>query len=304
MLRLGRTNVIGTLKQKVALVAGASRGCGRGIALALGDAGCTVYVTGRSIRGGAPPRDKAPGTVEDTADEVTRRGGTGIALQVDHTDAGQVERLFDRIHAENGRLDIACCAVWGGNERYMDSDWNQPFWEQPVQCWDEFLDTGPYAFWLLAREACRMMTDQGSGLIAGVSEPMLKRGFEGQQASLMETLSHLAHYSLNRLVGGLAPDATGAGIAIVGLLPGFMKTERVEMHLNSMGESAREQFRYDLAESPEYAGRAICALAADAHVLSKSGKLHFVADLAEDYGFTDVDGKQVANFYRTLGMLS
>src|SRR3984885_7772161 len=108
------------LAGKIAIVAGASRGCGRGIALALGDAGATVYVTGRTTRTRPKPVDQAPGTIEDTADEVTRRGGNGIPVRADHADASQVEQLFARVRQEQERLDILACAVWGGNERYSD----------------------------------------------------------------------------------------------------------------------------------------------------------------------------------------
>jgi hypothetical protein len=101
----------------------------------------------------------------------------------------------------------------------------------------------------------------------------------------------------------LSPGAQTAGIAVIGLLPGFMRTERVEMHLSELGEEARKEFRYDLAESTEYGGRAVVALASDPNVLAKSGKLVYVADLAEEYGFTDVDGKRVGNFYRILGLI-
>jgi NAD(P)-dependent dehydrogenase (short-subunit alcohol dehydrogenase family) len=121
-----------SLSGKVAAVAGASRGCGRGIALALGDAGATVYVSGRTTRTGPKPVDGAPGTIEDTADEVTRRGGRGIPVQVDHSNAAQVQELFARVQREHGRLDILACAVWGGNERYADPIWQQPFWNQAV----------------------------------------------------------------------------------------------------------------------------------------------------------------------------
>ena len=120
---------------------------------------------------------------------------------------------------------------------------------------------------------------------------------------MMEAFSRLAHFSLNGLVRGLSVDARSAGIAVVGLLPGFMKTERVEMHLRSLGEDARQQFRYDLAETTEYAGRAVVALASDPQAIARSGQLLYVADLAEAYGFADVDGTRVGNFYRTLGLI-
>jgi NAD(P)-dependent dehydrogenase (short-subunit alcohol dehydrogenase family) len=292
-----------SLLGKVAIVAGASRGSGRGIALALGDAGAIVYVTGRTMRGGIPPADGAPGTIEETAEEVTRRGGQGFSVCVDHTDPEQVSELFHRIRREQGRLDILACAVWGGNERYLDPAWKQPFWEQPTNVWRECVGAGPYAFWIAAHAAAKAMAEQRSGLIAVVGEPILESGFEGQHASTAEGFWHIAHYSTNRLVSMLAPDARAAGIAVVGLLPGFMKTERVEMHLGELGEESRKEFRYDLAESTEYGGRAVVALAGDPNVLAKAGKLVYVADLADEYGFTDVDGKRVGNFYRILGLI-
>ena len=279
------------LNGKVAVVAGASRGCGRGIALALGDAGATVFVTGRTTRGGPKPVDGAPGTIEDTADEVTKRGGNGVAVRVDHTDAAQVSGFLATVE----RLDILVCAVWGGNERYRDSIWNEPFWKQPVETWTEFLDACPHAFWLCAHAAAPRMAGNGGGLMVAVTEPVTDQ-FAGQQASLAETFSELAHYSTNKLVSSLAADAKEVGVAVIGLLPGFMRTERVEMHLPD--EASRKLYRYDLSESTEYAGRAVVALACDSNVLVKSGSLLFVADLAEEYGFTDIDGKRVGNFYK------
>jgi len=286
-----------TVEGKVAVVAGASRGCGRGIAVALGEAGATVFVTGRTTRSGPTPVDQAPGAIEDTAEEVTRRGGRGIPVRVDHTDPSQVEDFFARVRQTHGRLDILACGVWGGNERYLDPIWNESFWKQPVGVWNEFLGAGSYAFWLSAHASSRLMAENHTGLIVAVTEPITSQ-FDGQQSSLAETFGHLAHYSTNRLVTALARDAQEAGIAIVGLLPGFMRTERVELHLPD--EESRKRFRYDLSESTEYCGRAVAALASDSNVLAKSGKLLFVADLAEEYGFTDIDGKRVANFYKVV----
>jgi NAD(P)-dependent dehydrogenase (short-subunit alcohol dehydrogenase family) len=285
---------------KVAVVAGASRGCGRGIALALADAGATVYVTGRTTRTGPGPVDRAPGTIEDTAEEVTRRGGRGIPVQIDQTDAAQVDDLFARVRRDHGRLDILACAVWGGNERFVDPVWKEPFWNQPVRVWDECMGAGPQAFWLAAHAASRLMAEQRAGLIVAITEPIIETSPFGGNLQ-WDLFEHLPHYSLNRLVGVLARDARPAGIAIIGLLPGFMKTERVEMHLRD--EELRKQFRYDLAESTEYAGRAVAALAADPNVLSKAGELIFVADAAKEYGFTDIDGRYIENFYRAAGRI-
>jgi len=289
-----------SLNGKIAVVAGASRGCGRGIALALADAGATVYVTGRTTRAGPKPVDAAPGTIEDTADEVIRRGGHGVAIQIDHTDPAQVEELFNRVRRDHGHLDILACAVWGGNERFLDPVWQQPFWSQPVRVWDECMGAGPQAFWIAAHAAARMMSEQQAGLIVAISEPMIENTpFSGNlQWDLFE---HLPHYSLNRLVSVLSGEARSAGIAIIGLLPGFMKTERVEMHLKD--EATRKQYRYDLAESTEYAGRAVAALAADPNVLTKAGELIFVADAAKEYGFSDIDGRYIDNFYRAAGRI-
>lgn len=290
----------GRLKGKVALVAGASRGCGRGIALALGEQGATVYITGRSIRGGPPPIDGIPGTIEQTADDVKQRGGSGIPVQVDHTDMEQNKVLFECVRAEYGRLDILACAVWGGNERFVDPVWKQPFWNLPADLWDDFMGAGPQAFWLTSREAAQLMAEQHSGLIVAISEPMIEpEKLTGDvQWDLFE---HLPHYALNRLVLSLAAPAHRAGITVLGLLPGFMKTERVQAHMKD--EALQKRYRYDLAESPEYTGRAVVALACDPRVITKSGELIFVGDAAKEYGFTDVDGRYVENFYRATGRL-
>ncbi len=290
----------GILKGKIAVIAGASRGCGRGIAVALGEQAATVYVSGRSIRGGPPPIDGISGTVEDTAEEVTRRGGVGIPVQIDHTDAAQNKTLFDRVQAQQGRLDILACAVWGGNERFVDPIWKQPFWNLPAEFWDDFMGAGPQAFWLAAREAARLMSQQRSGLIVAISEPMIEA--DNLSGNLQwDLFEHLPHYALNRMVVSLAPEAHKAGVTLLGLLPGFMKTERVQAHMKD--EALRKIYRYDLAESPEYTGRAVVSLASDPNVISKSGQLVFVGDAAREYGFTDVDGRYIENFYRATSRL-
>jgi NAD(P)-dependent dehydrogenase (short-subunit alcohol dehydrogenase family) len=288
------------LKGRIAVVAGSSRGCGRGIAVALGEQAATVYVTGRSVRGGPPPIDGISGTIEDTAEEVTRRGGVGIPVQVDHADASQTKSLFDRVDAEQGRLDILACAVWGGNERFVDPIWKQPFWNLPADLWDDFMGAGPQAFWIAAREGARLMSERGSGLIVAISEPMIAPDKLSGNVQ-WDLFEHLPHYALNRLVVSLAPDARKSGIALLGLLPGFMKTERVQVHMRD--EALQKLYRYDLAESTEYTGRAVVALASDPNVIAKSGQLIFVGDAAREYGFTDIDGRYIETFYRAIGRL-
>ena len=287
----------------IALVAGASRGCGKGIAIALADVGATVYCTGRTTDSGPAPVDQAAGTIEETAAEVTRRGGKGIAVRVDHTNPADVNALFEAITRDQERLDVAVCATWGANERYMEPIWQQPFWKQPLAGWDESLNAGAYAFWLVARGAVRRMERQGEGLIVGVTELTFENSATTPHTSMAEAFAHMGHYAINTLVRDLARDARTVGVTVVGLLPGFMKTERVQTHLKRMDQETRTKMRFDLAESPQYAGRAVVALATCTEPEFHNGQLLHVSDLSKRYGFTDIDGSRPGNFYRALGLI-
>ena len=275
---------VAELSGKVAVVAGSSRGAGRGIALALGDCGATVYVTGRTTCSSNPPSDGAPGTVDNTADEVTARGGIGIPVQVDHTDCKQVAALFARIKQEQGRLDVLANAVWGGNEIHPQLGWGKPFWEQPEDGWHLMMQAGVYAYLLNSQFAARSMA--GPGLIVHVSEG---GGNYGGQIHW-----DLAHEAINRMAVSMSEDGKQKNIAIVVLNPGFMRTERVLMHLKT--EAQKKMFGFDRSESTEYLGRAVASLAGDPEVMAKTGRILYVADLAQEYGFTDVDGKFVPRF--------
>ncbi len=277
----------GTLRGRVALVAGASRGAGRGIALALGSAGATVYVSGRSVRG-QPTTGGAPGTIEDTAEAVTERGGLGVPVRCDHTVEADVEALFERVREEQGRLDVLANAVWGGNERYDGTSfdgvgWMDGFWKHSLQRWHEMIGAGLWANLLAARQAVPLMLPQTRGLIAHVSEPVE----EGYYGNLFWDLSHAA---INRMAYGMAEDLKRHKIASIALAPGFMRTERVLAHLEA-DPSLKERFG-EPTESTEYVGRAVAALAADPDVLRKTGRVLKVGELAREYGFTDVDGTQ------------
>lgn len=277
------------LEGKIAIVGGASRGGGRGIALALGEAGATVYVAARTARGGPQPPDGAPGSVEDTAEEVRRRGGIGIPVRCDLGDEEQVAALFDRVAKEHGRLDVLANSAWGPHCMEI---WSTPFWELDAKYWRELQSTVA-SYWLSASHAARIMARQGSGLIAFVTDnypddPSKNRG---------QILHDLGHESINRLVARMATPARKRGIAVVGVNSGFMQTERVLMHMKT--EEDKRQFRFHLSESVEFLGRAVAALAADPKVLRHSGKLLWAADLAEEYGFTDVDGR-IPRFDYTL----
>jgi len=274
------------LHGKIAIVTGSSRGAGRGISLALGDAGATVYVAARTSRSGPKPADNAPGAVEDTAGEVTARGGLGIPVRADLGDEEQASALFQRVEREQGRLDILVNSAWGLNFLAIGSS---RFWELSPGIWRDTAATIAAA-WLAGAHAARIMAKQQRGLIIHVTDnlhpdPSAYRG---------QILWDLGHEFLNRLVAGASRELKKAKVTVVGLNPGFMRTERVMMHLRT--EALKRQFRFDLSESPEYIGRAAAALAADPKALRKTGQLLWAAELAKEYGFTDIDGRYIPLF--------
>lgn len=267
------------LTGKVAVVTGASRGAGRGIALVLGEAGATVYVTGRSTRGG-PTTENRPETIDDTAEAVTARGGVGIPVRCDHTVDAQVEALFARIEREHGRIDILVNSVWGGEEGEQKPD--RPFWERPLQHWDGMFTAGVRAYIVAARYAVSLMLPGREGLIVNVT-------FFDRGKYLSNLYYDLAMDAIVRMTHGMATELRDHNIAAVALSPGWMRTERV------MDAGLRPE---DLArtESTEYIGRAVAALAADPNVAQKTGSVLLVGDLAREYGFTDIDGRCVPPF--------
>jgi NAD(P)-dependent dehydrogenase (short-subunit alcohol dehydrogenase family) len=285
------------LKGKVAVVAGASRGAGRGIALSLGEAGATVYVAGRTVRGGPKPADDAPGTIDDTALELTARGGHGIPVRTDCTVMADVAALFHRVESEQGKLDVLANAVWGGADAFASMEdwmeaWKRPFWDQSLERWQDMMLTGPCSYFLASFHAARLMAAAGTGLIVGITDGIIDGAppDEYQGGFLWD----VGHHCINRLLHDMAAECKPHQVAVVTLMPGFMRTERVMAHMKS--EEMKKFFRFDLSESVEYIGRAVAALAADPSVLEKTGKIHFVADLASEYGFCDVDGRHIPRF--------
>lgn len=235
MATVPSTEII-SLRGKVALVAGSSRGAGAGVARALGAAGATVYVTGRSVRGGPPPSDGAAGTVQGTAEEVTRRGGVGVPASCDHTDDEQVAALFRRIHSEQGRLDLLVNAVWGGNEvPSLQADWGRPFWEvEAAPAWDKMFNQGVRAALIASHHAARLMAAQDSGLIVNVTFCYPDRRYVGH------LMYDLAKHCLSRMAFGLAEELRPHGVCAVAVSPGHMRTERVLAHFNTGVEQTRE----------------------------------------------------------------
>lgn len=270
------------LGSTVALVTGGSRGVGRGIALALGDAGAKVYVTGRSVRGG-PSTENLPGTVDDTAEEVTKRGGTGVALRCDHTVDADVEAVFGRIATEDGRLDVLVNNAWAGYERATEARFDAPFWKQPSWRWDLFAASLRGQF-VASRLAVPLMLPGKRGLIANIS-------FTDGEVYLGQTAYDVSKYGSDRMITGMAYELRKKGISAVAIHPGFVRTERVEAAWDHLGEGPAQ-----VVHSPEYVGRAIASLAADPELASLSGERLAVGDLARRYGFTDVDGRQPPAF--------
>ena len=274
------------LAGKVALVTGASRGVGKGIALGLGEAGATVYLTGRTVEEGHAAV-ALPGTIYKTAAEVDRLGGRGIAVRCDHRDDAQVAALVERIRTEQGRLDILVNNVWGGYEHFYDGTefWTETgFWTVPLARWDAMFTAGVRAHYVASVLAAPLMIAQGHGLIVTVSS------FAGQKVDAGVAYG-VAKAADDRMAVCMAHELRPHNVASVALYPGLVRTEGVL--------KAGEYFDLSNSESPQLIGRAVAALAADPDVMRESGQVLVAAELAEEYGFTDVDGRRPTSLRAT-----
>ncbi|HYZ86638.1 MAG TPA: SDR family NAD(P)-dependent oxidoreductase [Bryobacteraceae bacterium] len=277
-------NQTAPLRNKVAVVTGASRGAGRGIAVTLGAAGATVYVTGRSVRGQATT-ENLPGTVEETAELVSARGGTGIAVRCDHTVDSDVEELFGRVQREEGRIDLLVNNAWGGYEHHNPRHFVAPFYEQPLRHWEGMFTAGVRATLMASRFAATLMLPRREGLIINITA-------WDRDKFLGNVFYDVAKAAINRMSYGMARELRPHNIGAIALAPGFMRTERVAAAFEGAGNKDYLNF----TESPEYVGRAVVALATDKNVLEKSGRVLAVGDLAEEYGFSDIDGRRIPAF--------
>ncbi len=263
---------MGALTGRVAIVTGASRGIGKGCALELGAAGATVYVTGRTLEEGAAA---LPGTIGATADEVTALGGRGVPVRCDHRCDDEVEALFERVVEETGRLDVLV------NNAFLipkELTSGLPFWEVPISNWDDMIDVGTRSAYVASRFAARVMVPQRSGLIANISS-----------SGAAEYAWHVAYgvgkAALDRITADTAHELKEHGVTVVSLWPGLVLTERIQRVGRAMPALDTSG-----AESQRFTGRAVVALASDAGVHAKTGRAFASRDLADEYGFTDVDG--------------
>jgi len=264
------------LSGKVALVTGASRGIGKGIAMSLAQAGATVYVTGRTERLGEAVVD-LPGTIHATAAEIEHHGGKAVAVRCDHRDDDQVRAVFSRIQDEQGRLDILVNNAWSGYEGLNDGrdiPVDTPFWGKRLGFWDDNF-MGVRAAYIASALAAPMMIAQGDGLIVHISFWIETPGNVAYAAAKIAT---------DRLAVDMAAQFKTHNITVMSLYPGLVRTESILKFA--------QYFDMSNTESPEFVGLAIAALATDPHRMDKSGQALVVAQVALDYGYKDIDGAQ------------
>ncbi len=266
----------GALAGKVAIVTGASRGIGKGCALELGAAGATVYATVRSTSEADHP---LPGTIGATAQEIDALGGTGVAVALDHRDDDAVETLFARVLDEQGRLDVLV-----NNAFIVTNELTSglPFWEVPISNWDDMIDIGTRSAYVASVFAARAMTKAGSGLIANISS-------SGAEEYAWQVAYGVGKCALDRITADTAHELERFGVSVVSLWPGFVRTERIDM--GAAAGLLPESLDLSTSESSRFTGRAVVALATDPDVARWTGRAVSSRDLADEYGFTDVDGR-------------
>ncbi|GAA2742106.1 SDR family oxidoreductase [Kitasatospora cinereorecta] len=275
------------LDGKVALVAGATRGAGRGIAVELGAAGATVYVTGRTTRERRSEYNR-PETIEDTADLVTAAGGRGIAVPTDHLVPAQVQALVERIDAEQGRLDVLVNDVWGGENLF---GWDTPVWEHDLDNGLRLLRLGVDTHAITSHFAVPLLLRHPGGLVVEMTDGTAEYNGDHYRNSLFYDL---AKSSVLRMAFALGHELGPRGATAVALTPGWLRSEMMLDHFGVTEANWRDalarQPHFGISESPAYVGRAVAALAADPGVSRWNGRSLSSGALAREYGFTDRDG--------------
>ena len=278
---------MGKLAGKVAVVTGASRGIGKGIALALAGEGATVYVTGRTVNEGDY---YLPGTVGSTAAECDKRGGKGIAVPCDHADDAAVAALFERVRAEQGRLDILV-----NNAFALPDDLLEPlgFWDKPLSNWD-MIDVGVKSNFVAAWHAARIMAPQQSGLIVAISGYAAVTYTYGVLFGTSKT-------AVGRMTRDMAVELKPHNVASVALWQGLTLTEKARDNLAKVAAKMTSSITGQKGSSVEHPGRVIVALACDPELMKRTGGEFITAELADEYGVTDIDGERVASMRATRG---
>ena len=282
--------VSGPLSGKVALVAGATRGAGRGTAVALGEAGATVYCTGRTTRQRRSEYDR-PETIEETAELVDAAGGEGIAVEVDHLEPGQVEALVQRIDAERGCLDVLVNDIWGGE---LLAEWNTPVWEHDLDGGLRMLRLAIDTHLITSHFALALLIRRPGGLVVEMTDGTLEYNAAHYRLSAFYDLAKTA---VIRLAFSQSKELAPHGCAAVALTPGWMRSEMMldnyrVTEANWRDGAATNPHFAAISETPRFVGRAVAALAADPQVDRRNGGSFSSGGLAREYGFTDLDGSQ------------
>lgn len=275
------------LRGKTALVAGATRGAGRGIAVELGAAGATVYVTGRTTRTQQSEYGR-PETIEETAELVNAAGGTGIALQVDHLDPAQVQALVARIRRDAGRLDILVNDIWGGEHL---KEWDKPVWEHDLAKGLRLLHLAIDTHLITAHHALPLMLEHPGGMLVEVTDGTAAYNAEHYR---INPFYDLAKVAVNRMAWAHAHDLGPRGATALAITPGWMRSELM-LELFGVSEANWRDAgvpHFGISETPRYVGRAVAALACDPQRARWNGQSLSSGELARVYGFTDLDGSQ------------
>jgi NAD(P)-dependent dehydrogenase (short-subunit alcohol dehydrogenase family) len=279
-----------TLEGKVALVAGATRGAGRGIAVALGEAGATVYCSGRSTRERRSEYDR-PETIEETAELVGAAGGTGIAVAVDHLEPDAVAALVERIDAEQGRLDVLVNDIWGAERLF---EWNKPIWEHDLGKGLRVLRLAVETHLITSHFALPLLIREPGGLVVEMTDGTREYNATNYRVS---TFYDLAKSAILRLAFSQGEELAPHGCTAVALTPGWLRSEIMLENYGVTEDNWRDGARINphfaaISASPRLVGRAVAALAADPHLHERNGGSFSSGELAREYGFTDVDGSQ------------
>ena len=277
------------LTVKVALVAGATRGAGRGIAVALGEAGATVYCTGRTTREQRSEYDR-PETIEETAELVTQAGGTGIAVRVDHLESDQVAELVRRIDSDQGRLDLLVNDIWGGEKLF---EFDKPVWEHDLENGLRLMRLGLDTHLITSHHALPLLIREPGGLVVEMTDGTAEYNARTYRAN---AFYDLVKNAVIRLAFALSKDLEPHGATAVAMTPGWLRSE---MMLETFGvteenwlDATKLQKHFVISESPRFVGRAVAALAADPDHGRFTGQSLNSGDMAKEYGFTDLDGSR------------